>query len=359
MPRGVAADVARADQQAVARDLGVVGVVAQGAHEQGRHAEEAGHGRKDRCGRSAAANGLIAARRATSRRRTASPSRTATHQPPAQEHPAMRRIDTTTVLLDGPRGSRRADRPGPGRRPGRGSPPARPAGPRRRRRGPPRRGRRLRRRRPTRRASRGRWRGSSGEVDGGWLVATNNVDAAGGQQAAGGSCASARTRHVVRRCVRDLDPSRPSSSRADGSALREDQRSVARRVRSDGRRTSHDVATVDRDPRPEGPGRTNTELRRRRRGGPGAPALALAGPAGVEPRPRGSNGPFGAARRLTGAGQAPSTHGLLSDVRQGPLSTAAARRLARLSHAAGRELWSRARTATGSPPSPPTATPDC
>ncbi len=53
-----AADVAGADQQAVARDLGVVGVVAQGAHEQGRHAEDSGHGRKDRCGSSGAANGL-------------------------------------------------------------------------------------------------------------------------------------------------------------------------------------------------------------------------------------------------------------------------------------------------------------
>ena len=75
--RGVAADVAGADEQPVARHLGVVGVVAQGAHEQGRHAEDAGcHARKDRCGPPGTANQIGHGPRATSARARASPHMT-------------------------------------------------------------------------------------------------------------------------------------------------------------------------------------------------------------------------------------------------------------------------------------------
>ena len=68
------ADVAGADEQLVARHLGVVGVVAQGAHEQGRHAEDAAsHGRNDRGGPVAAANQIAEWAEATPTAPTASP----------------------------------------------------------------------------------------------------------------------------------------------------------------------------------------------------------------------------------------------------------------------------------------------
>ena len=118
-----AADVAGADQQAVARDLGVVGVVAQGAHEQGRHAEEAAsHGRKDRCAPRGTAHQI---RRCLDCRllHRANPEGPSRARAPRDRlhlrlHPLRRRDDHGQP---GPH-LRRRDRPRAGRLPARGGP---------------------------------------------------------------------------------------------------------------------------------------------------------------------------------------------------------------------------------------------
>ena len=132
------ADVAGADEQPVARHLGVVRVVTERAHEQGRHAEEAAsHGRKDRCGPVAAANQFrVAAQpldvlgRLRVRHHTPGGDPCVVRRPPRSSRPWRRH-----------RARRTGDRRRPDHRPAAPAP-----RPRRRHRGPPHRGRRLRRR---------------------------------------------------------------------------------------------------------------------------------------------------------------------------------------------------------------------
>ena len=120
-----AADVAGADQQAVARDLGVVGVVTQRAHEQGRHAEEAAsHGRKDRCGALGTANQLTPGRQPTSAPRRL-PVDTAPPTPTTPRGITMRHPRPTRTLLAAL--DRRPRRRGGTGRPGRGEPPRPPS----------------------------------------------------------------------------------------------------------------------------------------------------------------------------------------------------------------------------------------